>query len=144
MILMNKEEIKEEQEQANNRYNNIREIAENFFNHYFNNYLSTSLMAEHYEIDESLIKELIKLGKKQVKKRSQKNDNFVDYIMKFYNDIDGLYPIKNLTRKEVRMAIKYYQNKITKNNLDYYSWGDGDSTDRERVRDIIAKLRSQK
>ena len=144
MIIMNQEEIKEEQEQANNRYNNIREIAENFFNHYFNNYWSTSLMAEHYAIDESLIKELIKLGKKQVKKRSQNQDNFVDYIMKFYNDIDGLNPIKNLTRKEVRKAVKYYQNKITKDNLDYYSWGDGDSIDRERVRDIILKLRSQK
>ena len=64
--------------------------------------------------------------------------------MKFYNDIDGLYPIKNLTRKEVRKAVKYYQNKITKDNLDYYSWGDGDSIDRERVRDIILELRSQK
>ena len=56
----------------------------------------------------------------------------------------GLNPIKNLTRKEVRKAVKYYQNKITKDNLDYYSWGDGDSIDRERVRDIILKLRSQK
>jgi hypothetical protein len=143
-MIMNQQEIKERQQEAFNRFKSIRTLAKDFYLHWYNNYLSTELIAEHYEITNELAQELIDMGYKINKEeRSQEND-FLDYIMKFYNDIDGLNPIKNLTRKEVRKAVKYYQNKITKDNLDYYSWGDGDSIDRERVRDIILKLRSQK
>ena len=66
----------------------------------------------------------MKISKKQHK-------SFHDYIYSFYNDTDGIYPIKNITHSMIDVAI----NKYVK---DYSNkWGDGDSVDREFVRDII-------
>ena len=65
---------------------------------------------------------------------------FIDYVWSFYGEHDDtLYPIKNLTRHDILMAYLVYQDRIRKGDLEYvhYSWGDGDSLDRERVRDII-------
>jgi len=66
-------------------------------------------------------------------------DEFVDYVWSFYGNEDPLYPIQGLTRKITRKAIHEYINRIEKGDLEYvhYSWGGGDSLDRERVRDII-------
>tara|TARA_Y100001934_G_C12261511_1_gene730243 strand:- start:1082 stop:1333 length:252 start_codon:yes stop_codon:yes gene_type:complete len=66
-------------------------------------------------------------------------DEFVDYVWSFYGNEDPLYPITGLTRKITRKAILEYINRIEKGDLEYvhYSWGGGDSLDRERVRDII-------
>ena len=61
--------------------------------------------------------------------------DFITYVMSFYNDKDGIYPIKNLTRKEVIKATNIYFSKL--DSLNCYTWGGGDSVDRERVRDII-------
>jgi len=58
---------------------------------------------------------------------------FVEYVYSFYNEKDGVYPIKGLTDRMILTSTeKYFQsmnNQIT--------WGGGDSLDRERVRDII-------
>ena len=69
---------------------------------------------------------------------------FADYVWEFYNPNSDLYPIKGLTVTDVFYAIGVYQERIEvakSNNGRWfnvsYSWGDGDSLDRERVRDII-------
>ena len=66
-------------------------------------------------------------------------NNFVNYVWSFYNEDSDLYPIKDLTRHDILEAYSVYQNRILKGDLEYvhYSWGGGDSLDRERVRDII-------
>ena len=66
--------------------------------------------------------------------------NFVDYVWSFYGNEDPLYPITGLTKKHIFDAIFIYREKLVnaeKNGEDWYTWGDGDSLDRERVRDII-------
>ena len=69
---------------------------------------------------------------------------FVDYVWAFYNPQSDLYPIKGLTKDDILIAIKEYARRINvakeNNNLYFnvtYQWGDGDTLDRERVRDII-------
>tara|TARA_B100001996_G_scaffold215350_1_gene165520 strand:- start:506 stop:793 length:288 start_codon:yes stop_codon:yes gene_type:complete len=64
---------------------------------------------------------------------------FIDYVWSFYNEDSDLYPIKDLTKHDILMAYLVYQDRIRKGDLEYvhYEWGDGDSLDRERVRDII-------
>ena len=66
---------------------------------------------------------------------------FVDYVWSFYGEhSETLYPIKGLTKKDILDAFKVYRKRIQaaeSNNNDYYTWGGGDSLDRERVRDII-------
>ena len=69
---------------------------------------------------------------------------FIDYVWDFYNEDSDLYPIKGLTRQDILEAYNVYQDRILaakSNNGRWfnvsYSWGGGDSLDRERVRDII-------
>ena len=64
---------------------------------------------------------------------------FVDYVWSFYNPQSDLYPIKLLTKNDVVNAFNTYIERIEGDDVKYdiYSWGDGDSLDRERVRDII-------
>ena len=66
-------------------------------------------------------------------------DEFVDYVWSFYGNDDPLYPIKGLTKKDIVDAFNIYVERIEKGDIEYahYSWGDGDSLDREHVRDII-------
>ena len=59
--------------------------------------------------------------------------DFVSYVDDFYNEKSGIYPIKGLTND---MIINATQKYITSQTKDY-TWGGGDSVDRERVRDII-------
>ena len=65
---------------------------------------------------------------------------FVDYVWSFYNPQSDLYPIKDLTKEDIFEAFKVYQSRLFNayfsDNLRY-SWGGGDSLDRERVRDIL-------
>ena len=64
--------------------------------------------------------------------------DFVEYVWSFYGEHDDtLYPIKGLTNQDIFDAFFIYRDRILKGDLEYYSWGDGDSLDRERVRDII-------
>jgi len=69
---------------------------------------------------------------------------FIAYVWEFYNPNDGIYPIKGLHPQDILDAIDVYQDRIIEaesNNGRWfnvtYIWGDGDSLDRERVRDII-------
>ena len=65
---------------------------------------------------------------------------FIEYVLDFYNPNIDLYTIKGLTKKDILEALNVYQDRIIEsksNNNEYYTWGDGDSLDRERVRDII-------
>ena len=69
---------------------------------------------------------------------------FIDYVWDFYSPNSDLYPIKGLTKQDILDALNVYQQRIkaaeSNNGLWFnvsYSWGDGDSLDRERVRDII-------
>jgi len=69
---------------------------------------------------------------------------FIDYVWEFYNPQSDLYPIKGLTKEDILDALNVYQKRIKEaesNNGRWfnvtYIWGDGDSLDRERVRDII-------
>ena len=72
---------------------------------------------------------------------------FADYVWDFYSPKSDLYPMKDLTMENVFAAIYEYKQRLLKvsyNNPEYvkaygqnYTWGYGDSLDRERVRDII-------
>ena len=64
---------------------------------------------------------------------------FLDYCMDFYNPTSGLYPIDGLTRAEVALATLNYLDLVACTDIE---WGDGDSLDRERVRDILIETRS--
>ena len=67
---------------------------------------------------------------------------FLDYVMSFYGDADALYPIDGLTREEVALATLNYLDLCAVS--DVVNWGDGDSLDRERVRDFIINTRATK
>ena len=78
---------------------------------------------------------------------------FVDYVYSFYGDKkDALYPLFNvdtdkqvdkvdiLSATEKYLSLCAYYEKQDKNWTSDYKvmvWGDGDSLDRERVRDIL-------
>ena len=62
---------------------------------------------------------------------------FLDYCMSFYNPYNGLYPIDGLTREELALATLNYLDLIASCDGDM-TWGEGDSLDRERVRDILS------
>ena len=73
--------------------------------------------------------------------------DLAEYVWDFYSPKSDLYPIKGLTIEDVFQAIYDYKQRLLKvsyNNPEYiskygenYTWGYGDSLDRERVRDII-------
>jgi len=65
--------------------------------------------------------------------------DFIEYVWSFYGGDDALYPIEGLQKQHIFDAFNIYINRIEKGDLEYvhYSWGEGDSLDRERVRDII-------
>ena len=58
---------------------------------------------------------------------------FYAYVWSFYGGNDPVYPIKGLKRNMIVAATKIYLNDPKK------TWCDGDSTDREHVRDIILR-----
>ena len=66
-------------------------------------------------------------------------EEFADYVWSFYSPNSDLYPIKGLTITDIFHAIEIYIERIEKGDLEYvhWTWGYGDSLDRERVRDII-------
>ena len=67
---------------------------------------------------------------------------FLDYIESFYAPYHPavLYPIDGLTTGEIAIAILRYLDLCASNtNIEF---GDGDSLDRERVRDIITETRA--
>ena len=71
--------------------------------------------------------------------------DFVNYVWDFYNPQSDLYPIKGLTKQDIFEAFFIYRDRILKGDLEYvhWTWGEGDSLDRERVRDIILETNPQ-
>ena len=78
---------------------------------------------------------------------------FLDYCESFYSPShpDVLYPIDGLTRGELALATlnyldacAYYEQQDKPWTSDYkvMKWGDGDSLDRERVRDFVYNRRA--
>ena len=78
--------------------------------------------------------------------------NFVDYVDSFYGVNDPLYPMMSqetkqpLTKNDIHRATENYlslcayydqQDKNWTSDYKVMVWGDGDSLDRERVRDIL-------
>ena len=61
--------------------------------------------------------------------------DFIAYVDSFYNEKDGVYPIKGLTNSMVIKGVQTYITQI--GDSESLEWGGGDSLDRERVRDII-------
>ena len=70
-------------------------------------------------------------------------DTFVDYVDSFYGTNDPLYPLMSretkqpLTKFDIKRATENYLLLCLDEDNKFYTWGDGDSLDRERVRDIL-------
>ena len=70
---------------------------------------------------------------------------FINYVLDFYGK-SGIYPLadpiihnKFVERDDVFKALEKYKSLLHTAELlqTNYTWGDGDSLDRERVRDIL-------
>jgi hypothetical protein len=66
---------------------------------------------------------------------------FIQYIEMFYAPYhpDVLYPIDGLNQGEIAIAILKYLDLCASSDIEF---GDGDSLDRERVREIIIESRA--
>ena len=71
---------------------------------------------------------------------------FVNYVYSFYGDKkDALYPLfnvdtdKQVDKTDILGGVYAYLHEITRRNDDHFTWGDGDSLDRERVRDFLVR-----
>ena len=68
---------------------------------------------------------------------------FVDYVDSFYGQNDPLYPMMSretkqpLTKMDIHRATANYLAMCLDETNKFCEWGDGDSLDRERVRDIL-------
>ena len=69
---------------------------------------------------------------------------FTDYVFSFYGDKkEALYPLfnvetdKQVDKQDILSATYDYLKMINERNDEHFTWGDGDSLDRERVRDIL-------
>ena len=65
-------------------------------------------------------------------------DAFVDYVFSFYGADDALYQM-NVTKGDITLATEDYLQVISDLDNDRFTWGDGDSLDRERVRDMLVR-----
>ena len=72
---------------------------------------------------------------------SQKQE-FIDYVYSFYGSYDAIYPLhqmvtgQKLTKTDIEKAIKVYELFLNEPESTW-TWGDGDSIDRERIRSIL-------
>ena len=69
--------------------------------------------------------------------------NFVEYVDSLYGVNDPLYPLINkengqpLSQIDIYAATAFYLAQCSDESEELCTWGDGDSLDRERVRDIL-------
>ena len=69
--------------------------------------------------------------------------NFVKYVDSFYGQDDPLYPMMSretkqpLNKHDILCATENYLSRCSDESNKFCTWGDGDSLDRERVRDIL-------
>ena len=67
---------------------------------------------------------------------------FIDYVYSFYGSYDAIYPLhqmvtgQKLTKTDIEKAIKVYELFLNEPESTW-TWGDGDSIDRERIRSIL-------
>ena len=70
-------------------------------------------------------------------------EEFVDYVDSFYGTDDPVYPMMSqetkqpLTKFDINRATENYLTLCLDESNKLCVWGDGDSLDRERVRDIL-------
>tara|TARA_B100001057_G_scaffold402822_1_gene414885 strand:- start:97 stop:303 length:207 start_codon:yes stop_codon:yes gene_type:complete len=62
-------------------------------------------------------------------------NEFINYCLDFYG-VNGLYPENKRTKEQIAYATLMYLDSCN----DMITWGDGDSLDRERVRDTMNEL----
>ena len=68
---------------------------------------------------------------------------FIDYVDSFYGTTDPLYPMMSretkqpLNKMDIERATQNYLVMCQDETNKFCTWGDGDSLDRERVRDIL-------
>ena len=68
---------------------------------------------------------------------------FIDYVDSFYGTNDPIYPMmcrenkQPLTKFDIERATQNYLALCLDETNKFCIWGDGDSLDRERVRDIL-------
>ena len=73
---------------------------------------------------------------------TSQRQEFIDYDYSFYGSYDAIYPLhqmvtgQSLTKTDIKKAVKYYELFLD-NHESTWTWGDGDSIDRERVRNIL-------
>ena len=60
---------------------------------------------------------------------------FIDYVFSFYGE-GGIYPENQTTREQIALATLHYLDDCDED----ITWGNGDSLDRERVRDYMNTL----
>ena len=67
--------------------------------------------------------------------------DFVDYVDSFYGKNDPLYPLvkdgQPLSKVDILGATEKQLTQCADDSNELCTWGDGDSLDRERVRDIL-------
>ena len=69
--------------------------------------------------------------------------DFVKYVDSFYGVVDPLYPMMSretgqpLNTHDILCATQNYLSMCSDETNKLCTWGDGDSLDRERVRDIL-------
>ena len=77
------------------------------------------------------------LGKSSTKLNDMLTE-FVDYVYSFYGAPDALYPM-GATKVDIIGATYDYLNANTTLTNEHFTWGDGDSLARERVRDFLVR-----
>ena len=85
----------------------------------------------------------VKCNPSEYSKTMHNFKEFLDYCESFYSPShpDVLYPIDGLTREELALATLNYLDLCAASD-GTVSWGDGDSLDRERVRDFVINRRA--
>ena len=67
-------------------------------------------------------------------------NEFIDYVLSFYGAA-GIYPENKRTKEQIAYATTMYLDACAyyeaNPDLNGMTWGNGDSLDRERVRDIM-------
>ena len=69
---------------------------------------------------------------------------FMQYVWSVHNPKSFDMPIRNLTPEDVYGATAQYLEALRNPRNKDMTWGDGDSVDRERVRDILLSFQNPK
>jgi len=75
---------------------------------------------------------------------TSQRQEFIDYVYSFYGSFDAIYPLysnvtgQKLKKTDIKKAVKIYELFVNEPESTW-TWGDGDSVDRERVRSILEK-----